>query len=227
MGTALLRGISLALLVTILTLLAGMLWTAMGMSGLSLTRLIDVGLLLSCLAGGYRSGKESGLWLVGGLAGAGYVALGAALLALFLPVSGWGAVQVLGEGTLIGLIAGAIGMNYSRPGAKRWAPRNRSFRPAFGGSGLSAVQGGYADHPGRGTTSFGPAGAPDQRRGEQFDFGQRAGEQAQAGDLWTERPAGPTPRQDPLDGVGYALVGSSSSPGRSEAWWEQDIDQEY
>lgn len=109
MGSSVLRGISTALLVTVLTLFAGILWTGMGLGGLSISRLVDIGLLASCLIGGYRSAKDSRQWLVGGITGAGFVTVGTILLALFLPVSGWGFIQVLVEGVILGLIAGAVG----------------------------------------------------------------------------------------------------------------------
>lgn len=109
MGTAILRGISASLLVTVLTLMGGMLWTAMGFGGISVSGLVDIGLLLSCLIGGYRTGKESGVWILGGVTGAGYVAVGSLLLALFLPLRSIGVFQVMLEGGLAGLIAGAIG----------------------------------------------------------------------------------------------------------------------
>lgn len=109
MGTAILKGISNALLVTVLTLLAGMLWMGMGMGSPSLSNLVDIGLVASCLIGGYRAARESRLWLSGGIAAAGYVLVGVSLLALFLPLRSVGIIQVLGEGTLIGLVAGAVG----------------------------------------------------------------------------------------------------------------------
>jgi len=109
MGSSVLRGISTALLVTVLTLFAGIVWGAVGLGGLSVSRLVDIGLLASCLVGGYRTGKESGQWLTGGVTGAGYVTLGTILLALFLPIQGWGFIQVLAEGAIIGLVAGAVG----------------------------------------------------------------------------------------------------------------------
>lgn len=106
---SILRGISTALLVTILTLLAGMAWGTMGLGWVSVSQLVDIGLIASCLAGGYRAGKDSGRWVLGGAAGAGYVALGTALLALFFPIQGWGFIQILGEGSIAGLAAGAFG----------------------------------------------------------------------------------------------------------------------
>ena len=108
MGSFILRGITTALLVTVLTLFGGIIWDTMGLGGLSVSKLLDIGLLASCLVGGYRTAKESGVWFMGGVTGAGYVIVGTLLLALFLPIRGWGFVQVLGEGALIGLVAGAF-----------------------------------------------------------------------------------------------------------------------
>jgi len=133
MGTAILRGISTALLVTVLTLLAGMLWIGMGMGGLSVYSLVDIGLVSSCLIGGYRTGKESGHWILGGIAGAGYVSVSAVLLALFLPLSSWGVVQVLGEGTLLGMIAGAFGAGRGYGSRSTWRSRDW-LAPGYGRS---------------------------------------------------------------------------------------------
>lgn len=109
MGNSILRGISAALLVTVITLLAGMLWTGMGLGGLTMSTLVDIGLIASCVSAGYRTGKESGQWIFGGMAALGYVILSIVLLSLFLDVSSWGVIQVLAEGGLIGILAGAFG----------------------------------------------------------------------------------------------------------------------
>ncbi|HWQ40643.1 MAG TPA: hypothetical protein VN456_01235 [Desulfosporosinus sp.] len=135
MGSSVLRGISTALLVTVLTLFAGIIWGAVGLGGLSVSRLVDIGLLASCLVGGYRTGKESGQWLIGGVTGAGYVTLGTILLALFLPIQGWGFIQVLTEGAIIGLVAGAVGAG-GKKGASLGAGTGRGSRtnvmPSYG-----------------------------------------------------------------------------------------------
>lgn len=109
MGNSILKGMSAALLVTVITLLAGMLWTAMGLGGLTMSTLVDIGLIVSCVAAGYRAGKESGQWILGGVSALGYVILCIVLLSLFLDVSSWGGIQVLAEGGLIGILAGAFG----------------------------------------------------------------------------------------------------------------------
>ena len=94
MHSCILKGITTALLVTILTLCAGIAAGALGFSGLNISGLVDIGLLLSCLIGGYRAGAGSGEWLSGGITGAGYVAVGTLLLALFFPIRVWGFIQV-------------------------------------------------------------------------------------------------------------------------------------
>lgn len=134
MGLFILRGITTALLVTVLTLFAGIVWGVMDLGGLSISKLLDIGLLASCLIGGYRTAKESGEWLLGGIVGAGYVTVGTLLLALFLPVRGWGFIQVLAEGTIIGLVAGAVGVG----GAKgtrmsAWSGKRSQFIPSYEG----------------------------------------------------------------------------------------------
>ncbi len=135
MGSFILRGITTALLVTVLTLFGGIIWDTMGLGGLSVSKLLDIGLLASCLVGGYRTAKESGVWFMGGVTGAGYVIVGTLLLALFLPIRGWGFVQVLGEGALIGLVAGAFGAGtkgaVARAGTASKSPS--FFRPSYVG----------------------------------------------------------------------------------------------
>ncbi len=118
MGTAILRGISKALLVTLLTLLGGVLWETMGLGGISVSSLVDIGLFLSCLIGGYRAGRDGGHWVLGGAAGAGYVGVSTLLLALFAPVSASGVVQVVAEGALLGALGGVIGGG--RSGRRGW-----------------------------------------------------------------------------------------------------------
>lgn len=113
MGNSILKGMSAALLVTVITLLAGMLWTAMGLGGLTMSTLVDIGLIASCVAAGYQAGKTSGQWILGGVAALGYVILCIILLSLFLNVSSWGGIQVLAEGGLIGILAGAFGAGSS------------------------------------------------------------------------------------------------------------------
>ena len=134
MGSSILRGITTALLVTVLTLFAGIVWGIMDLGGLSISRLLDIGLLASCLVGGYRTAKESGEWLLGGIVGAGYVTVGTLLLALFLPVRGWGFIQVLAEGAIIGLVAGAIGAGGAKgSGINAWSGKRSQFTPSYAG----------------------------------------------------------------------------------------------
>ena len=134
MGLSVLRGISTALLVTVLTIFAGMVWGAVGLGGLSVSNLVDIGLVASCLIGGYRTGKESSRSILGAATGAGYVTLGTILLALFLPIQGWGFIQVLTEGTVLGLVAGTVGakgMNGAIPGAGQGGRSPLNFMPSY------------------------------------------------------------------------------------------------
>lgn len=134
MGSSILRGITTALLVTVLTLFAGIVWSIMDLGGLSISRLLDIGLFASCLVGGYRTAKESGEWLLGGIVGAGYVTVGTLLLALFLPVRGWGFIQVLAEGAIIGLVAGAVGAGGAKgSGMSAWSGKSSQFTPSYAG----------------------------------------------------------------------------------------------
>ena len=141
MGPYVLKGITTALLVTVLTLFAGIVWGAMGLGGLSISRLLDIGLLASCLIGGYRTAKESGVWLLGGVTGAGYVTVGTLLLALFLPIRGLGFVQILAEGVILGSVAGAIGAGGTKGvvvGTRRGRGSNTHYAPIYGGYGYGS-----------------------------------------------------------------------------------------
>ncbi|MBC2721325.1 hypothetical protein [Desulfosporosinus sp.] len=135
MGSYVLRGISTALLVTVVTLFAGIFGRAMGLGGLSVSQLLDIGLLASCLIGGYRTAKESKEWFMGGVTGAGYVIVGTLLLALFLPIRGLGFIQVLIEGTLIGLVAGAFGAGKRDVVPSGWTgrPSRSAYTPSYVG----------------------------------------------------------------------------------------------
>jgi hypothetical protein len=138
MPSNILRGITTALLVTVITLFAGMVWGAMGFGGLSTSGLLDIGLMVSCIIGGFRTAKETGEWLTGGITGIGYVAVGTLLLALFLPIRTWGFIQVMGEGAIIGLVAGAFGAGGAagRPTASRTGRRlQTNYRPYYAGYG--------------------------------------------------------------------------------------------
>lgn len=134
MGSFILKGITTALLVTVLTLFAGIIWSAIGFGGLSVSLLLDIGLLASCLVGGYLTAKESGVWFMGGVTGAGFVTVGTLLLALFLPIQGWGFIRVLGEGALLGLVAGVFGAG-KKSVIKGWSAKSSQFNytPSFVG----------------------------------------------------------------------------------------------
>ncbi|HHY27664.1 MAG TPA: TIGR04086 family membrane protein [Desulfitobacterium dehalogenans] len=109
MGNSILKGISAALGVTVITLFAGLIWTALEVGGLSTGTLVDIGLVASCIAAGYVTGRESGQWVLGGVSGLGYVLFCVILVALFLELRAWGVIQVLAEGGLIGILSGAFG----------------------------------------------------------------------------------------------------------------------
>ncbi|KLU64282.1 hypothetical protein DEAC_c37120 [Desulfosporosinus acididurans] len=148
MLSCVLKGITTALMVTLLTLLAGMLWGAMGLGGLSVSSLVDIGLLASCLVGGYRTSRESGEWIMGGITGFGYVTVGTLLLALFLPIRVWGFIQVLGEGAILGIIAGAFGAGGSKGSVRgSWGggKANTNYRPHYAGYGSEKQTGSDLD----------------------------------------------------------------------------------
>ncbi|MGC7869961.1 TIGR04086 family membrane protein [Desulfosporosinus sp. SYSU MS00001] len=148
MLSCVLRGITTALLVTLLTLVAGMLWGTMGLGGLSVSNLVDIGLLASCLIGGYRTSRESGEWIMGGITGFGYVTVGTLLLALFLPIRVWGFIQILGEGAILGIIAGAFGAGGSKGSVRSsWSggKANTNYRPYYAGYGSEKPTGSDLD----------------------------------------------------------------------------------
>jgi putative membrane protein (TIGR04086 family) len=127
MGRAVLQGICTALLVTALTLIAGIIWTSSGIGLVSISRIVDIGLLASCLIGGFRTGKQTNFWFSGTLVGIGYVTIGSILLALFTPIRGTGFLQVLLTGALLGSVAGAFGTGTIYHKANRNYARKKVF----------------------------------------------------------------------------------------------------
>ncbi len=109
MGTSILKGITTGLLVTVLTLLAVLGTTLAGIDKTIISYIVDFGLLLSCLAAGYRASRNSGRILPSGLASGGYAIVGVLLLALYFPIDTLGAVKIISEGTGLGLLAGVLG----------------------------------------------------------------------------------------------------------------------
>jgi len=109
MGTSILKGITTGLLVTVLTLLAVLGTTLVGIEKNIISYIVDFGLLLSCLAAGYRASRNSGRILPAGLASGGYALVGVLLLALYFPVDSLGAIKIISEGTGLGLLAGVLG----------------------------------------------------------------------------------------------------------------------
>ncbi|RNC29957.1 MAG: hypothetical protein AWM53_00177 [Candidatus Dichloromethanomonas elyunquensis] len=109
MGTSILKGITTGLLVTVLTLLAVLGATLTGIDKNMISYLVDFGLLLSCLASGYRASRNSGRILPAGLASGGYAIVGVLLLALYFPINIIGAVKIISEGTGLGFLAGVLG----------------------------------------------------------------------------------------------------------------------
>ncbi len=122
--TGVLRGIRTALLITLFILLGGLAWSALNLGGIKMSLLVDVGVVISCLAGGYRAGKETGQWMLGGAAGIGYVGIGIIILALFLPVNGIGGMEVLAGGGIVGTIGGIFSTQGNRG-------KNRMYRSRF------------------------------------------------------------------------------------------------
>lgn len=132
MGSFILRGITRALLVTVLTLIAGIAWNVMNLGGLSISQFLDIGLVASCLFGGYLVAKESGEWWLGGVVGAGYVTVGTLLLAIFLPIREWGFIQVLAEGAVIGLVGGAVVARGTKgPARSAWSRKTSHITPSY------------------------------------------------------------------------------------------------
>ncbi|NLL52277.1 MAG: hypothetical protein GX248_06185 [Peptococcaceae bacterium] len=109
MGTGILKGITTGLLVTVLTLLAVLASSMAGIDKTIIAYLVDFGLLLSCLAAGYRASSYSGRILPGGLAAGGYAVVGILLLALYFSIDIFGALKIVSEGIGLGLLAGVLG----------------------------------------------------------------------------------------------------------------------
>ena len=109
MGTSILRGITTGLLVTVLTLLVVLAATVSGFENIVISYIVDFGLLLSCLAAGYKASKSSGRILPSGIASGGYALVGVLLLALYFPIEILGAAKIISQGTGLGLLAGVLG----------------------------------------------------------------------------------------------------------------------
>ncbi|NLM21709.1 MAG: hypothetical protein GX207_08190 [Peptococcaceae bacterium] len=109
MGTGILKGITTGLLVTVLTLLAVLGSSMAGIDKTIIAYIVDFGLLLSCLAAGYRASSCSGRILPGGLAAGGYAVVGILLLALYFSIDIYGALKIVSEGIGLGLLAGVLG----------------------------------------------------------------------------------------------------------------------
>jgi len=109
MGTSILKGITTGLLVTVLTLLTVLGTTLAGIDKGIISYIIDFGLLLSCLAAGYRASSNSGRILPGGLAAGGYAIVGILLLALYFSIDILGSLKIVSEGTGLGFLAGVLG----------------------------------------------------------------------------------------------------------------------
>lgn len=112
MGTSILKGITIGLLVTVLTLLAVLVTTLAGIDEKIIAYLVDFGLLLSCLIAGFRASRDSGRLLPAGLAAGGYAVVGILLLALYFPIESLGAVKIISEGIGLGLLAGVLGTGF-------------------------------------------------------------------------------------------------------------------
>lgn len=109
MGTSILKGITTGLLITVLTLLVVLGATLSGFENNVISYIVDFGLLLSCLAAGYRASRSSGRILPSGIASGGYALVGVFLLALYFPIDLLGAAKIISQGTGLGLLAGVLG----------------------------------------------------------------------------------------------------------------------
>ena len=109
MGTSILKGITTGLLITVLTLLVVLGATLSGFENTVISYIVDFGLLLSCLAAGYRASRSSGRILPAGIASGGYALVGVFLLALYFPIEPLGAAKIISQGTGLGLLAGVLG----------------------------------------------------------------------------------------------------------------------
>ncbi len=116
MGTSILKGITTGLLVTVLTLLAVLGTSLAGIDKNIIAYIVDFGLLLSCLAAGYRASSHSGRILPGGFASGGYAIVGILLLALYFSIDILGAIKIISEGTGLGFLAGVLGAGVLGPG---------------------------------------------------------------------------------------------------------------
>jgi len=108
-GASVLKGVTTGLLMTVFTLLVVLVCTVAAVDNKIVSYIVDFGLLLSCLAAGYRASRYSERILPAGLAAGGYAIVGVLLLALYFPIDILGAVKIISEGTGLGLLAGLLG----------------------------------------------------------------------------------------------------------------------
>ena len=134
MGTSILRGITTGLLVTVLTLLVVLAATVSGFEKGVISYIVDFGLLLSCLAAGYKASRSSGRILPAGIASGGYALLGVMLLALYFPIELVGAAKIISQGMGLGLLVGVLGAgvlssnpSYDRHDAGYYPIRQESY----------------------------------------------------------------------------------------------------
>ncbi|ADY56769.1 hypothetical protein Sgly_2484 [Syntrophobotulus glycolicus DSM 8271] len=116
MSKSILKGITTGLLVTVLTLLAVFSSAVLGFDQDTITYVIDFGLMLSCLSAGYKAARDSGMLIPAALAAASYALIGILLLALFFPINPSGAISVIGECLILGLLSGILGTGIMKKG---------------------------------------------------------------------------------------------------------------
>lgn len=233
MGESILKGISAALGVTAITLLVGLLWTAMGLGGLSTSTLVDIGLIASCIAAGYVTGKESGQWSLGGVSGLGYVLLCVLLVALFLELRAWGVIQVLAEGGLIGILAGAFGAGSGgkRSRSSAWrAPQVSLWGDSYNSRGFYSGSGTYNTYYGFSREDADSDGEMDhwddllndEREWSDVDIGLQ-GKNDHHEDLWEEEQWSRDTKSSRTSRFNLDKKDSAEHKWGKKAWWEEDV----
>lgn len=206
MGRAVLQGICTALLVTVLTLIAGIIWTSSGIGIVSISRIVDIGLLASCLIGGYRTGKQTDFWFSGTLVGIGYVTIGSMLLALFTPIRGTGFLQVLLTGALLGSVAGAFGTGNTYHKANR----------SFGTKGAYYRDSSYSNWPDYDDTHYGAGPMNNEQEDNLFSESNNYEEEFKTPDS-----------SEKLSFFEDKTGDKKNRSGRRSPWWDEECTTHY
>ncbi|MDR2737026.1 MAG: hypothetical protein LBB49_05625 [Gracilibacteraceae bacterium] len=190
MGTSVVKGVTQALIVTILALAAVMVVSWLGAGSQYLLLIIDVGLVLGCIIAGYRAAFVANRVLPGIVAVMAYVFLVLILLSFYFQILPFGALKVLTGAVLIAMVSALAGKGrsmyeddsrsyYGRTPQNMWASMRarRSFPRVFS-SGTRSVSSISVDHSDDSVAGWPerPVGRLKETAGQVGDAAERSGE---------------------------------------------------